>query len=162
MPGVSWPWRSFQRPLKPFRHRVHPCDPSTQSQAVDWNASPKGKLSQFPWPAKRDDLSISHQGTGKPWADHPEPCCHSFERALLKRIQDQEDRYPGRAEKTKQWSRGDVVRIRLEMEAQADQTWVVVSDPVPAGARFSEAGSEETPELLTKGGREERLGLASL
>ena len=39
-----------------------------------------------------------------------------------------EQQHPGR------WSRGDVVRVRLELEAQQDATWVVVDDPVPAGA----------------------------
>ncbi len=30
-------------------------------------------------------------GDRKAMADHPEPCCHSSERAFLKRVQDQED-----------------------------------------------------------------------
>jgi len=34
----------------------------------------------------------------------------------------------------KRWSRGDIVRVRLDVEAQADMTWVVVNDPIPAGA----------------------------
>ena len=38
------------------------------------------------------------------------------------------------------WSRGDLVRVRLELEAQSDQTWVVVSDPVPAGASILGTG----------------------
>jgi alpha-2-macroglobulin len=32
------------------------------------------------------------------------------------------------------WKRGDLVRVRLEIDAQSDMTWVVVDDPVPAGA----------------------------
>ena len=32
------------------------------------------------------------------------------------------------------WSRGDVARVRLAVEAQADMTWVVVGDPIPAGS----------------------------
>jgi alpha-2-macroglobulin len=32
------------------------------------------------------------------------------------------------------WSRGDIVRVRLEIDAQADMIWVVVDDPLPAGA----------------------------
>jgi uncharacterized protein YfaS (alpha-2-macroglobulin family) len=30
--------------------------------------------------------------------------------------------------------RGDIARVRLDLEADQDMTWVVVSDPVPAGA----------------------------
>jgi uncharacterized protein YfaS (alpha-2-macroglobulin family) len=33
-----------------------------------------------------------------------------------------------------EWRRGDVARVTLEIEAQSDMTWVVVEDPVPAGA----------------------------
>lgn len=32
------------------------------------------------------------------------------------------------------WTRGDVMRVRLEVEAAADMSWVVVSDPLPTGA----------------------------
>jgi uncharacterized protein YfaS (alpha-2-macroglobulin family) len=32
------------------------------------------------------------------------------------------------------WSRGDVMRVRLEIDAQSDMTWVVVNDPLPGGA----------------------------
>jgi uncharacterized protein YfaS (alpha-2-macroglobulin family) len=32
------------------------------------------------------------------------------------------------------FTRGDVVRIHLDLEAQSDMTWVVVADPIPAGA----------------------------
>ena len=37
-------------------------------------------------------------------------------------------RDPGR------WSVGDQVRVRLVVDAQAPMSWVVVADPVPAGA----------------------------
>ena len=32
------------------------------------------------------------------------------------------------------WSRGDVYRVRLDLSAQADMSWVVVDDPIPASA----------------------------
>ncbi len=40
---------------------------SAQSHTTDWNASPKGETSLFSWPTKKEELSVSHQGTGKPW-----------------------------------------------------------------------------------------------
>ena len=33
-----------------------------------------------------------------------------------------------------EWQRGDVARVRLDVEAQSDMTWVVVDDPLPAGS----------------------------
>ena len=51
---------------------------------------------------------------------------------------------------------GRYLRVRLEVEAQADQTWVVVSDPVPAGATILGSGLGRDSQLLSKG--EERKG----
>ena len=49
------------------------------------------------------------------------------------------------------WSKGDVIRVRLELEAQADMTWVVVNDPIPAGAGILGTGLGRDSQLLTKG-----------
>jgi hypothetical protein len=54
------------------------------------------------------------------------------------------------------WSKGDIVRVRLELESQSDMTWVVVSDPIPAGAAVFGTGLGRDSRLLTRG--EERKG----
>ena len=56
------------------------------------------------------------------------------------------------------WSRGDIVRVRLEIDAQADMTWVVVSDPVPGGATILGSGLGRDSALATRG--EKRAGAA--
>jgi uncharacterized protein YfaS (alpha-2-macroglobulin family) len=56
-----------------------------------------------------------------------------------------EQRQPGR------WSRGDLLRVRLEVDAQTDMTWVVVSDPVPAGASHLGTGLGRDSRLATAG-----------
>jgi hypothetical protein len=48
------------------------------------------------------------------------------------------------------WSRGDIVRVRLEIEAQTDMTWVAVSDPVPAGASIVGTGLSRDSRLLAQ------------
>ena len=48
------------------------------------------------------------------------------------------------------WTRGDVLRVRLEVEAQSDMTWVVVSDPVPAGATILGAGGGRDSAIATR------------
>lgn len=122
-----------------------------QTQATDWSATPKGKVSFFPWPSKKAGLGIAHQGKGSPWATIQslaaiplqEPLSSGYN--IKKTISAVEQRDP------KQWSRGDIFRIRLEIEAQADQTWVVVSDPVPAGTTILGKGLARDSEILTKG-----------
>ncbi len=131
---------------------------ANQSQVVDWSTSPKGKISSFPWPGIKADLTISHRGTGKPWATIQslaaiplkEPFSSGYQ--IKKSILPIQQKTPGR------WSRGDVLRVRLEMEAQADQTWVVVNDPIPAGATILGSGLGRDSRLLTK--EEERKGWA--
>jgi hypothetical protein len=129
---------------------------SKESFTVDWNGMPKGKTSLFPWPARKEELSISHQGAGKPWATIQSlaaiPLRESFSSGykIRKTITPIEQKLP------KQWNRGDIVRIRLELEAQADQTWVVVSDPIPSGSTILGKGLARDSQLLTKG--EERKG----
>jgi uncharacterized protein YfaS (alpha-2-macroglobulin family) len=52
------------------------------------------------------------------------------------------------------WSRGDTARVRLEIEAQSDMTWVAVSDPVPAGATILGSGLMRDSAIVSKGGRD--------
>jgi uncharacterized protein YfaS (alpha-2-macroglobulin family) len=53
------------------------------------------------------------------------------------------------------FSRGDVLRVRLEIDAQADMSWVVVSDPVPAGANILGSGLGRDSALAAANERRE-------
>ena len=48
------------------------------------------------------------------------------------------------------WTRGDVMRVRLDIDAQSDMTWVVVDDPVPAGATILGSGLGGQSELMQR------------
>jgi uncharacterized protein YfaS (alpha-2-macroglobulin family) len=67
---------------------------------------------------------------------------------ITKRLEPVVQRTPGR------WSRGDVARVRLEIVADADASWVVVSDPIPAGASILGSGLGGDSALLAAGERE--------
>jgi uncharacterized protein YfaS (alpha-2-macroglobulin family) len=51
------------------------------------------------------------------------------------------------------WTRGDVVKVRLEVDAQSDMTWVVVSDPVPGGAALLGTGLGRDSQIATSSQR---------
>jgi len=104
------------------------------------NTSPKGKISQLPWPAKKDDLFFSHQGTGKPWLTIQSLAAIPLKEPFSSGYKIKRTVIPIEQKQKTQLSQGDVVRIRLELEAQADRTWVVVSDPVPAGSTILGTG----------------------
>jgi uncharacterized protein YfaS (alpha-2-macroglobulin family) len=125
------------------------------SYTMDWNTSPKGKVYLFPWPSKRENLSVSHQGTGKPWATIQSLAAIPLKEPFSSGYRIKKTIIPVEQKNPKQWCRGDILRIRLEMEAQADQTWVVVNDPVPAGSTILGTGLGRDSQLLTKGEKRE-------
>ncbi|MET0268935.1 MAG: hypothetical protein ABW173_00785, partial [Sphingomonas sp.] len=49
-------------------------------------------------------------------------------------------------------SRGDVLKVRLTVEAQAERNWVVVSDPVPAGATIVGDLGGQSAQLAAQAG----------
>lgn len=63
--------------------------------------------------------------------------------AITRSVVPVEQRRPG------QWSPGDVARVRLEIDAQTDMTWVAVTDPIPAGASILGTGLCRDSDLLT-------------
>jgi uncharacterized protein YfaS (alpha-2-macroglobulin family) len=131
-------------------------DLAGQSRIIDWAASPKGDVALLAWPAAKTELDALHQGTGKPWltvqslAAIPLKETLSSGYAIRKTVSAVDRKVPER------WSRGDIVRVRLEIEAQSDMTWVAVSDPVPAGATILGSGLGRDSRILTQG--EERKG----
>jgi uncharacterized protein YfaS (alpha-2-macroglobulin family) len=110
------------------------------SRSVDWARAPKGAALALPWPPQQEDLVVEHAGTGKPWitvqarAAVPLQAALSSGYTITRTLAAVERRQPGA------WSRGDIVRVRLEVEAQSDMTWVVISDPIPAGASHLGSG----------------------
>jgi hypothetical protein len=129
---------------------------STQAQNTDWKISPRGKVTEFAWPSAPVDLSVAHQGTGRPWLTIQSLAAIPLKEPFSSGYRIKKTIIPVEQKDPRQWSRGDILRIRLEMEAQAVQTWVVVSDPVPAGSTILGGGLGRDSRLLTKG--EEQKG----
>ena len=53
-------------------------------------------------------------------------------------------------------TRGDVMRVTLEVNASADMSWVVITDPVPGGANILGSGLGRDSEIASSG--EKRTG----
>jgi alpha-2-macroglobulin len=52
------------------------------------------------------------------------------------------------------WSKGDIFRVTLDLEAQTDMTRVVVDDPIPASATILGTGLGGDSRLSTQGERQ--------
>ena len=94
---------------------------------------------------------VGQQGSGKPWLTvqslaaiplkAPLRAGYAVTRSLS--AVEQKDKTT--------WSRGDVVKVRLEIDAQSDMTWVVVSDPVPGGATILGGGLGRDSQIAMRG-----------
>jgi hypothetical protein len=129
------------------------------ARTLDWSQAKRhegglgGSLS-LPWPPQADaggSLRAEHGGAGKPWATIralaavplAQPVAAGYR--IQRKVAPVEQAVPGK------WSRGDIYRVTLAIEAQADMTWVVVSDPVPAGATVLGSGLGRDSGIATRG-----------
>jgi hypothetical protein len=124
---------------------------------LDWARMPAGGTLPLGWPAgfavdgnKADaTLQVDHEGTGKPWvtvtsrAAVPVLAPFGSGYRITKTITPVEQKVKGA------WSRGDVARVHLDIDVQADATWVVVDDPIPGGAAMLGTGLGNDDQIST-------------
>lgn len=146
--------------LRRFSERVEKEKPTGETRisaggvlaTVNWQSSPKGEKKILNWPKGSEKQSVAvqidHTGSGKPWIH--------FETLASIPLKDGVDRgyrvskkiTPIVQAKEGTWSVGDVANIELTVNAKSDQSWVVVRDPVPAGASHLGTGLDGASSLL--------------
>ena len=131
----------------------------TAAQSVSWDdPSPVTKL-QLPWPvlgvsaAPGDGLKLLHEGRGKPWMTVQSLAAIALKAPFSSGYRMTKTIIPVEQKVAGAVSRGDVLRINLEIDAQADMTWVVVTDPIPAGATLLGSGLGRDSAIATSGER---------
>ena len=118
------------------------------STDVDWQ-TPAPSPVKWSWPAGRAAIDIDHNGRGQPWAFVTTRAALPLEAPLFAGYTIERTVTPVEQARPDVFSRGDVVRVRLAIEAQSDATWVVVDDPVPTGATLLGSGLGRDPATLT-------------
>jgi len=88
----------------------------------------------FEWPAGAATLELAHEGAGAPWVAVQSRAAVPLREPLFAGFRIKRSVTPVAQQAAGRWQRGDAYRVRLEIAAQTDMTWVVVSDPLPAGA----------------------------
>ena len=115
------------------------------TQQLQWTTPPAPV--RLPWPPQAADLIATHAGSGNPWltvasrAAIPLTAPLSSGYRIIKTVTPVDPRAADRL------SVGDKLRVRLEIEAQSDMTWVVIDDPVPAGASHLGTGLARDSQL---------------
>lgn len=148
--------------------RIKTADASGAAHQTTWFGAPAapGNLRNngmfLPWAAAggKENLSVAHQGTGKPWLTLQSVAAIQLKApfaagyAIKKTITPVEQ--ANKSLPAGQYTRGDVLRVTLEVNASADMTWVAITDPVPGGATILGSGLGRDSEIATQG--EKRSG----
>jgi uncharacterized protein YfaS (alpha-2-macroglobulin family) len=121
-----------------------------QATKVDWVRAKDTAELDLPWQEGRSSLEVAHEGTGSPWVMIRATAALPLDRPLSSGYRIKRSLVPVEQQVAGRWSRGDVARVRLELEAQSDMAWVVVEDPVPGGATILGSGLGGQSALLTK------------
>lgn len=104
----------------------------------------------FPWPEKAATFSAEHRGKGAPWLMLQSKAAIPLKEPLSSGYQIKKTVTPIEQKDKSKWTRGDLVRVRLDLDAQTDMTWVVVDDPVPAGVTILGSGLGRDSKLATR------------
>lgn len=121
-----------------------------KTKALDWGKSADGKSVMFHWPGDGKRLAIAHKGGGKPWAAIQSLAAIPLKEPFSSGYGIRKTLIPVEQRRQGGWSRGDVIRVRLELEAQSDMAWVVVSDPIPAGSTILGTGLARDSQILAR------------
>jgi uncharacterized protein YfaS (alpha-2-macroglobulin family) len=122
-----------------------------QIQKIDWDSNPAGSAVSFPWHQGVGNLEVEMNGTGKPWATVQSMAAVPLHEPLSSGFKIKKTLIPMEQKEEGVWSAGDIVRVTLEIESQSDMTWVVVDDPVPAGAAIFGSGLGLDSQLAARG-----------
>ena len=110
-------------------------------------------------------LEVTHSGPGKPWLTLqslaavplklPQASGYTLTRTVTP-IEQADKTLPAG-----QYTRGDVLRVALEVNASAPMTWVAITDPIPAGATILGSGLGRDSEIATQGEKRSGAGWAA-
>jgi uncharacterized protein YfaS (alpha-2-macroglobulin family) len=111
----------------------------------------------LPWgkAAEKGTLGVTHSGPGKPWLTLQSLAAVDLKAPFNAGYQIKKTITPveqaNKALPAGNYSRGDVLRITLEVNATSDMSWVVLTDPVPGGATILGSGLGRDSEIATQG-----------
>ena len=99
-----------------------------------WPLASGRRLIGFALPGRPTPLLLSQSGGEGPWAVVSVRAAVPLTRALFAGYRIQRKVEPVQVRRQGSYTRGDVIKVTLTIDASAERNWVVVSDPVPAGA----------------------------
>jgi hypothetical protein len=129
---------------------------AADAKGVSWTGPVPATVLQA-WPQGRGTLTLRQLGGGKPWATIQSLAAVPLKSPLSSGYRIARTVVPVEQKVKGTWSRGDVYRVHLDIDAQSDMTWVVVDDPIPAGASVLGSGLGRDSQIATSSERRTAL-----
>jgi len=129
-----------------------------QKRVVKWPIPPAQTRIDLPWSGMRTNLGLAHAGSGRPWVMVRATAAIPLDKPLSTGFRVTRTWRAVEQQRPGVYTRGDVIRVHLDLEAQSDMSWVVVDDPVPAGATVLGSGVGGQSALDTRGERAQGWG----
>lgn len=112
-----------------------------RQEYADWDDKKDEHQVHLNWPeSKKSKLLINHNGKGKPWSFVYSEAALELKAPLTSGFSIQKAYHPIRQKSGGKWSVGDIIEVKLSIKGQADSNWVVLNDPIPAGATIMGKG----------------------
>lgn len=125
----------------------------------------RNNTASLPWPqgASKDSgansLNVTHQGPGKPWLTLQSVAAIPLKAPFFAGYQIKKTITPveqaNKSLPANTYTRGDVLRVTLEITASTDMSWAVVTDPVPGGGTILGSGLGRDSEIAIQGEKRE-------
>ncbi len=137
--------------------RAAPTAPPAMGAAPTPTQGWENNQMRLPWPQGSkgpQTLTVNQEGAGKPWLTVQALAAVPRDQPFFAGYQVRKTITPVEQAQAGRYSRGDVLRVTLDVTASTDMTWVVVSDPVPAGASILGGGLGRDSIISTQGERQ--------
>jgi uncharacterized protein YfaS (alpha-2-macroglobulin family) len=107
---------------------------------VQWAENSKGKEELLPAQKEKATVSIKHSGKGKPWVTLQVKSAVPLKEAVQNGYTVEKSFEAIERKDRSKWSVGDTIRVKMKIKSDLEMTWVVLNDPVPAGASILTGG----------------------
>jgi hypothetical protein len=104
----------------------------------------------LPLPSAPGALLLRHDGGAGPWATVSVRAAVPLKAPVFAGYRISREVSFLQRQRPDRISRGDVMRVRITIEAPVDRTWVVIDDPIPAGASIIGAGGGQSAMLAAQ------------
>ncbi|XGC81134.1 alpha-2-macroglobulin [Bdellovibrio bacteriovorus] len=124
----------------------------SESRTHSWAAQPTG-IFEMPLKEKKANLQLTQKGPGNPWITVSMKAAVPVSEKVFAGLQIEKTVSPIEQKKKDSWSIGDVAQVKIKVKSASNQSWLVLEDPIPAGASVLTSSMASAVERMETGVR---------